>query len=225
MDLVDVWPLFRLRLSTPRLELRLLRDDDLPGLVEAARAGIHDPARMPFAQPWTDAPADEMVRGLVQHQWRQRAALASDDWSLNLVVRRDGVPIGMQDLAARRFPVLRTVETGSWLTSSRHGDGLGTEMRAAALTFAFDHLGAEVAVSSAAEWNTASIGVSRRLGYVDNGVSRAAPRGEVESEQHLRLERDAFVRPPWSLRVDGAEEARRALGVEAAPHRRQEALH
>ena len=214
MDLVDVWPLFRLCLRTPRLELRVLRDDDLPGLVEAARAGIHNPARMPFSEPWTDLPDDELTAGLARHQWRQRAALTPESWSLNLVVRRDGVPIGMQDLVARRFTTLRTVETGSWLTASAHGQGFGTEMRAAALTFAFDHLRAEVATSSAAEWNAASLGVSRRLGYVDNGVSRVAPRGEAEIDQHLRLERDSFVRPSWTTHVDGAPEARRALGLD-----------
>ena len=52
MDLEDVWPLFRLRLRTPRLELRLARDEDLGALVESALAGVHDPAVMPFAMPW-----------------------------------------------------------------------------------------------------------------------------------------------------------------------------
>ena len=42
MDLVDVWPVFGLRLFTPRLELRVARDDDIPGLAEAAIRGIHD---------------------------------------------------------------------------------------------------------------------------------------------------------------------------------------
>lgn len=216
MDLDDVWPLFRLTLRTPRLELRVTRDDDLPGLVDAARAGIHDPAVMPFSEPWTDLPDDELTSGLVRHQWRQRAALTPQAWSLNLVVRRDGVPIGMQDLVGRDFPTLRTVETGSWLTRSAHGQGLGTEMRAAALAFAFDHLGAEVATSSAAVWNAASLGVSHRLGYADNGVSRVAPRGEVDLDRNLRLERDGFVRPPWGLHVEGATQARRALGLDDA---------
>lgn len=51
MDLERIWPLFGLRLTTPRLELRPLRDDDLPGLVDAALSGVHDPARMPFGVP------------------------------------------------------------------------------------------------------------------------------------------------------------------------------
>lgn len=58
MDLVDAWPLFRLTLWTPRLELRVVRDDDLPGLVEATLAGTHDAGRMPFAEPSTDRPVD-----------------------------------------------------------------------------------------------------------------------------------------------------------------------
>jgi hypothetical protein len=47
--LSDVWPLFGLKIISPRLELRLVRDEDLPGVIDAALAGIHDPAVMPFA--------------------------------------------------------------------------------------------------------------------------------------------------------------------------------
>lgn len=53
-------------LRTPRLELR---PDDDAGLMEpvaAARDGVHDPAMMPFQVPWTDVPAAELGRGMVQ---------------------------------------------------------------------------------------------------------------------------------------------------------------
>ncbi|WP_175417108.1 hypothetical protein [Arthrobacter sp. 24S4-2] len=40
--LFDVWPMFGLKISSPRLELRLVRDEDLPGVINAALAGIHD---------------------------------------------------------------------------------------------------------------------------------------------------------------------------------------
>ncbi|GAA1055337.1 N-acetyltransferase [Agromyces luteolus] len=211
MDLVDVWPLFGLTLRTPRLELRLVRDDDLAGLADAALSGIHDPAVMPFAFPWTDQAPDVIGRELARHVWRERVGTTPDGWTLLFAVIEDGVPIGVQDVRATRLATLRTVSTGSWLTASRQGVGLGLEMRAAVLAFCFDHLGAEVAESGAIDWNAASLGVSRRLGYVENGEKRVVSRAEhVEREVLLRLERNAFIRPEWTLEVDGFDDAVRA---------------
>ncbi|HKH08999.1 MAG TPA: GNAT family N-acetyltransferase, partial [Agromyces sp.] len=153
MDLADVWPLFRLRLITPRLELRVVRDDDLAGLAVAAIDGIHEPDRMPFALPWTDEPPETLRREMARYFWRERAAVAPGTWMLNFAVLEHGTPIGVQDLRAVDFTPLRTVSSGSWLTRSRQRAGLGTEMRAAVLAFAFDHLGAEVAESAVIDWN------------------------------------------------------------------------
>ncbi|GAA1060714.1 GNAT family N-acetyltransferase [Agromyces bracchium] len=211
MHLVDAWPLFGLTLRTPRLELRLVRDDDLDALADAALSGIHDPAVMPFAFPWTDQAPDVISRELARHVWRERVGTTPDDWTLLFAVIEDGVPVGVQDVRATRFATLRTVSTGSWLTASRQGVGLGIEMRAAVLAFCFDHLGAEVAESGAIDWNAASLGVSRRLGYVENGEKRVVSRAKhVEREVLLRLERDRFVRPDWTLEVDGFDDAVRA---------------
>jgi RimJ/RimL family protein N-acetyltransferase len=215
MDLEDAWPLFRLRLRTPRLELRPVRDDDLGPLVDAALAGIHDPGVMPFAAPWTDAEPDVLRRGLLQHQWRQRAELAPEDWTLIFTILHEGVPIGVQDVRGHRYPTRRTISTGSWLTRSKQGLGLGREMRVAVLLWAFDHLGAEVAETSAADWNHASQGVSRSLGYRDNGLGRIEARpGEMELDVRFRLEPAWLVRPDWTLEVEGVAEARRELGLE-----------
>ena len=116
MDLVDAWPLFGLRLFTPRLELRVARDEDIPGLAEAAIRGIHDPERLPFARAWTDEPPETLRREMARYFWRERAAVAPGTWMLNFAVLEDGVPIGVQDLRAVDFTPLRTVSTGSWLT-------------------------------------------------------------------------------------------------------------
>ncbi|MGM7696579.1 GNAT family N-acetyltransferase [Microbacterium sp. A84] len=116
---------------------------------------------------------------------------------------------------SRRSSNRRTVNTGSWLPKSVHGRGLGTEMRAALLLFAFDALGAEWAESGAARWNDASLNVSRKLGYELNGVTRVAPRaGEAVDEQRVRLEKTSFVRPDWSISVRGAEPTLAQLGVD-----------
>ncbi|MRX43403.1 GNAT family N-acetyltransferase [Agromyces kandeliae] len=211
MDLVDVWPLFGLTLRTPRLELRPVRDDDLAGLAEAAIRGIHDPAVMPFAHPWSDEPPEVLRRELARYVWRERAGTTPDAWTLLFAVLEGGVPIGIQDVRGLEFAKLRTISTGSWLTASRQGLGLGIEMRAAVLAFCFDHLGAEVAESGALDWNDASLGVSRHLGYVENGVRRVVTRNElVEREVLLRLEREAFVRPEWTLEVEGSDAVVRA---------------
>ncbi len=45
---MNVEPLYRLRVRTPRLELRLPDDDALEQLYEIAAAGIHPPEEMPF---------------------------------------------------------------------------------------------------------------------------------------------------------------------------------
>ena len=81
-------------------------------------------------------------------------------------------------------------------------------MRAGLLLFAFDHLGAEWAESSAAAWNEPSRRVSAKLGYRENGVTRARTRpDEVVDEVRVRLHRDDFIRPAWALRTAGAQAA------------------
>ena len=212
MALEDLWPLFALRLTTPRLVLRVVRDEDLDALVDAALAGVHDPGTMPFGVPWTDQPPDVLRREFVRFQWSLRTRTRPDDWTLPLVVLEDGRPVGVQDVAGRDFTARRTIESGSWLTRSAQGRGLGTEMRAAILLLAFDALGAEWAESSAAAWNARSLGVSRRLGYRLNGVSRVHPDGhDAVEEQRVRLHRDDLVRPGWTLRVEGLERVRPEL--------------
>lgn len=206
MGIEAAWPLFGLELRSPHLRMRVVRDDDLPGLLDAVSAGIHDPAVMPFAVPWTDAEPEELRRSFVRYQWGKRARVRPGTWDLSLTVLLEGVPIGMQDICASDLRTRRTVTTGSWLTRAQQGIGIGKEMRAATLMFAFDHLGAEVAESSAATWNRSSLGVSRSLGYQENGQSRVVTRpGEADVEQRVRLDRDAFKRPDWTLAVSGLE--------------------
>jgi RimJ/RimL family protein N-acetyltransferase len=212
LSLSDVWPLFDLELRSPRLSLRPVRDEDIPGLADAALAGIHDPAVMPFGVPWTDASAEDLPRNIALYQWSLRGRVHRDDWVIPFVVRHEGTVIGAQDVSGTEFGATRTVQTGSWLTSSAQGRGLGKEMRAAVLLFAFDYLGAEVAETSAAAWNEASIGVTTSLGYEPNGVHRATRRpGQGNDEVHFRVPSERFVRPDWSLDVHGLDRAKTQL--------------
>jgi RimJ/RimL family protein N-acetyltransferase len=216
--LVGVWPLFGLVIRTPRLLLTPVRDDHLPELVDAVLAGIHDPTEMPFGVPWTDAPRDVLILETAKHQWRTRAQVSVESWTLNFAVLHEGRVVGVQDLTARSFPLLRRVGSGSWLTRRAQGQGFGTEMRSAVLQLAFDHLGATSAVSEAASWNRASLGVSRRLGYTDNGTALVEARKcQVETQQNVLLTKEGFLRPDWTAEVEGLE----AASVQLIPGQRR----
>src|SRR5207248_9355876 len=130
-----IWPLFDLRLETPRLVLRPMTDDDLSGMVDAIDAGIHDPELMPFSIPFTDQEPAARRLSSVQYVWGCRANWSTDAWELPFGVFRDEKAIGVQGVTAKRFLLMREVETGSWLTQAEQGQGYGKEMRAAVLQF------------------------------------------------------------------------------------------
>lgn len=217
MDHPEQWPLRDLVLRTPRLELRPDDDEGLRELVEIAYQGVHPPAEMPFAVPWTDADPRYLGRGMLQHFWSQRAQLAPERWSINFLTRVDGRVVGTQELAASDFGVVREVNTGSWLGMAHQGRGIGREMRAAVLMFAFDHLDARAARSGAFRDNPASLRVSERLGYVEDGTRALARRGEPVTEIRLLLPRAAFRRPEWTLEVAGAAAGLPLLGCHHPP--------
>ena len=187
------WPLAGLRLRTPELELRWPSLSDLDALADVAAAGVHDPDVMPFLTPWTEAPPGERALGTIQYHWSRWASWQPSDWHLELAVARDGVVVGTQGMHARDFALVREVGTGSWLGRAHHGRGTGTQMRAAVLHLAFEGLGAEQAVSGAFEDNAASLGVSRKLGYRDDGIRLHAVRGRRVAERRLRLTRDDWL--------------------------------
>ena len=212
----DPWPPRQLVLRTPRLELRPDDDAGLLELVEQAYRGIHDPEQMPFSVPWTDAPREELGRNSMQFYWSQRAALRTDDWTLIFLVRLDGRVIGNQGMSGRNFAVIREVHTGSWLGREFQGRGIGTEMRAAVLQFAFDHLGARTARSGAWVDNVASLGVSNKLGYRPDGTDTLARRDARAVHQRMLLTAAQFdqCRPEWTVKVDGfTSELRELLGA------------
>ncbi|GAA5127089.1 GNAT family N-acetyltransferase [Pseudonocardia adelaidensis] len=198
-------------LRTPRLELRPDDDAGLLELVGEAHRGVHPPDRMPFMVPWTDADPDELGRRVLQYHWGVRAALAPDRWTINFLVRLDGRVIGVQGLSATGFRVVREVATGSWIGMRHQGRGFGTEMRAAVLAFAFDHLGAVRARSGAFTDNAASHRVSARLGYRPDGTTWVARRGQRAEEVRLVLTPEGFVRPEWKLEVEGLDACRGLL--------------
>ena len=207
------WPVFDLRISTGDVELRLPSDDEISALCELAREGVHDPATMPFLVPWTDKPSPRFERECVQYHWLQRATWTPERWSLDLACFVDGEIVGTQGLFANGFPVLRQVGTGSWVGRRFQGRGIGRHMRTAILHFAFDGLGAQAAHSGAIAGNTRSLGVSRALGYVENGTKVVAPRGEPTTEQLLVLTRERWACTPHAqVTITGLDACRDLFG-------------
>lgn len=111
--------------------------------------------------------------------WSQRAHWDPADWTFTGAVFVDGKPVGVQDIAAERFATRRAVTTGSWLGRSHQGQGLGKEMREAAFHPAFEGLGALEAHTSAFPDNEPSLGVTRSLGYAENGHDAIIRRANV----------------------------------------------
>jgi RimJ/RimL family protein N-acetyltransferase len=183
------WPLADLRLQTPALELRWPSLDDLEALAGLAAAGVHDPAVQPFMVAWTDASAEERARSTLQYHWSRWGSWQPSDWMLELVAVRDGAVVGSQGMGGRDFAVLREVHTGSWVGRRYQGQGIGTHMRAAVLHLAFEGLQARWAMSAAFEDNAASLGVSRKLGYRDDGTEWHLVRGRPALTRRLRLAR------------------------------------
>lgn len=200
-------------LRTPRLALRPDDDDGLHELAALALRGVHPPQEMPFVFPWTDQDPEDLVRGVLQYHWGARSQLTPSDWRVNFLVRHDGRVVGTQGLWAKEFAITREVSSGSWLGAAHQRRGFGTEMRAAVLLLAFDHLGAATARSGAFTDNLASLRTSEKLGYRTDGANTYARRGAVATEVRLVLEPARFFRPDWTLEVDGLEGCRRLLGA------------
>ncbi|BCL25155.1 GNAT family N-acetyltransferase [Streptomyces aurantiacus] len=212
--LIDHWPLLGLRLTTPRLELRLPSGEELSELADLAAEGVHDPDRMPFSVPWTDLLPSERARSVVQHHWLQLGDWTPDNWALNLAVFEHGQIVGQQTIAARNYASLREVNTGSWLGLRHQRRGIGTEMRTAVLHLAFAGLQAAEATSGAFTDNPASFRVSSKLGYEPDGIERLTVRGQVTAMRRLRISRARWEKhQKASVSIDGLDACLSLLGL------------
>jgi RimJ/RimL family protein N-acetyltransferase len=154
----------------------------------------------PFAVAWTDAEPAERARSVLQYHWTCLGAWSPARWELNLVVVRAGTVIGTQSIGATDFAVLREVGSGSWLGRRYQGQGCGTMMRAAVLGLAFDGLDAQYALSEAFTDNPASLAVSRKLGYREDGISRQVVRGKAAELRRFRIDRAT-----WQARLEARD--------------------
>lgn len=210
----ELWAPFALRVDFGPLTLRAITDEDIGPLADLVREGLHEPGHMPFARPWTDAPADQLPRTMAAYYWHSRAGFGPEEWTLDLVVRIDDEIVGVQGFSAKNYLVVRSGETGSWLGRRFQGRGIGTTMRQAMCALLFDHLDAAQITSSAFTDNPVSLAVSRKVGYIDNGMTREQRRpGELAILHKLLLTPDRFRRGEHTLTASGVAPLREAIGL------------
>jgi RimJ/RimL family protein N-acetyltransferase len=207
-------PLLGLRITAGPVELRGVTDDLIVPLAELASAGIHDPDFMPFYTPWSLTPPEEMPRSMGHFHWGKRASFSVANWGADLAVFYDGELVGSQGISAHDYLITRTGETGSWLSRRYHGKGIGTAMRQVICAFAIDCLDAEQITSAAYTDNPASLAVSRKCGYTENGRELRTRMGKRATLQRIALEPANLVRYDHDLTVEGLPEFRRSIGLD-----------
>ena len=210
-----VLPVLGLRITAGPIELRGVTDDLIGPLANLAAAGISSPGGPPFLAPWKTEPAQDLPRFFAQYYWRLRADFTAERWTAPLAVLWDGEPAGIQELFADKYLVNRTTETGSWLTRRFQGRGIGTAIRQVIAAFAFDHLGAQRVVSTAFSDNAASVSVSRKVGFTENGADTWAREGRLVPHLRFLLSRGNLVRYEHPLTVTGLAAFRRSIGLDS----------
>lgn len=212
----EIFPPFGLTMRCGDVTLAGTRPEHMADLIHEAKAGVFDTssgAPMPFLFDWPSLPDQDL--NMWQHCWKVWGAMTPESWHLKLSVIVDGRAIGCQDVMNMGgFLQTRSLETGSWIGLRHQGHGIGTRIRQMVAMLAFDHLDAEVLTSAYIEGNVKSAGVSRRVGYVEEG-ERRLPHGDgYRVERLVRLAPDALVRPAEPLEVEGVEAFRRFVGLD-----------
>jgi RimJ/RimL family protein N-acetyltransferase len=212
--LEHTWPLFGLRILTPRSELQYPDDIDLMRVCDAVEEhGVHAAGFVPM-DAWTLGSPLEVRRCVAQWQWKCRCDWKPEAWRFELAVinrlseRRPKV-LGFQSMFGHDFSQLGTVHTGSWLIKPTQGKGLGTEMRQAMLTFAFDHLGAKRCLSDYWHDNHASRRVSEKCGYRVKGeeweLRPTTKDGDRRPDRkvYVAVTPETWIRPEFPVEITG----------------------
>jgi RimJ/RimL family protein N-acetyltransferase len=165
------------RVVTERLELRCWDPSEAPQLKAAIDANLeHLREFMPWAhdEPSTVAEMTERLREF-------RSGFDRDE-QYGYAIWRDGEVAGGCGLHRRVGP--GALELGYWIHAAWTRRGLATEMASALTRAAFDVCGVERVEIHVDPRNTASLGVPRGLGYVEEAtLRRRLPRCPPDAER------------------------------------------
>jgi RimJ/RimL family protein N-acetyltransferase len=169
------------RVVTERLVLRCWAPRDAPALKAAVDESLeHLRAWMPWAHDEPTEPAD-----MVERLQGFRADFDRGDQYVYGILGHDGEVAGGSGLHRRVGE--GALEIGYWIRVSRLRRGLAAEAVSALTRVAFDVCGVERVDIHVDARNAPSLGVARRLGYVEEATLRRrlppcppdAPRGDV----------------------------------------------
>ena len=217
--LIDsIWPPYALHLQCADMELSPVRDADLPELAEIARNGVRRDGVQAFPVDWDSGSPEQIARSLAQYHWATRAGLTVERWTIEFTVRVADRVVGVQGVSSDRYPLTRTVSTGSWLAPEEQGRGFGTRMRSMVIDAFARHFGTHRFDTGYIAGNDASRRVSEKLGYSPNGHRRLISQdGAPRTEHQLVLFAADYEHTDDEVIVTGAEAVRRFLGLEQDP--------
>ena len=172
-----VWPLFDLRVRTPRLELRYIDDELATELALLAAEGYPRPSH--HAVRTSRGPMSsrrELERNTMQFYWRCRAETSPKSWSINLATIVDGKRRWDDGADGPRLPDAAPVRNR--VVARPRVPGPGHRQRDASRIAAtrLHRLRCGIATTGAWHDNGPSLGVTRSLGYAENGHKRMMRR-------------------------------------------------
>ena len=196
----SAWPLFDLRVTTPRLTLRPATDGELMRLADRAAGNVLPAAQAGFMTRWTQLPSPEFERNFMQFHWRLRADWTPERWALSLGIypAREADPVGTIDADATEFAATRAVSMGWWLLPEARGRGIGKEALAAITHLLFDGLGTVEARAHVHPDNAASLAVAIANGFRPDGTERILG-GDGHAFDAIRV---VLTRAEWERRDD-----------------------
>ncbi len=196
------------RIETDRLVVRCYEPADAALLKDAVdRSRDH---LWPW-MPWTpDVPEELSV--VVERLRLFRARFDTDEnWIYGVFDRDETRVLGGTGLHPRSGP--GSLEIGYWVAADAVRQGIATEVTAVLTRAAFEHAGVDRVDVGADARNEASLGVGRKLGFVEEGILRrripgrpGEARGDMVLLTMLRAE---YEQVPWRERY-------RYVGYDAA---------
>jgi RimJ/RimL family protein N-acetyltransferase len=186
----------KLRITTPRLILRIPTNEEVTALAQIALEGIQPKGEPHFqSDELYDKSLDKIESFLREHVNKNIVEWNKKNWQLPFAIFSEDKPIGMITVYAKDFPIAGGFGCGYWLGIAHQGKGLGTEMLQAVLSLGFDGLHAREAYVGAWSDNVASLRIMEKLGFIFNGEYWMARQGQPVKDIRMKLSREKWVKP------------------------------